>query len=177
MKNYYQLWGKLGHAYSNYIHSYFYGLSQDQGWLESWPDITWTWKPSIGPETTPVPDYPRAAEGCALYSGRMREIVDAHLGPADEVQWIPSTMRHGDNREEKYWILHFPHAPDVLNMEMSTWGENGVPMRWGLQEDKLVGHDFFPACRNNIIASDRLVKAFRAAGITGINPKRVRMDC
>jgi hypothetical protein len=52
MNRYYQLWEKLGHADTDYDWDFFYGLSRGQGLLESWPDITWTWEPSIGPEST-----------------------------------------------------------------------------------------------------------------------------
>lgn len=125
----------------------------------------------------PTTDFPKATVDCMLFSGRMREVIDAHLGPADQVQWLPSTLRHSDGREETYWISHFPHTPDVLNMELSTWGENGVPMRWVIQENKLGGHEFFHVGRQKIIVSHRLVAALRKAGITGINPKPVRLDC
>jgi hypothetical protein len=173
---YYHLWEKIGHADTDYDWDFFYGLSRGQGVLTEVPDITWTWRPMKGKEGTPPTDFPRTTVSCSLHSQRMREVIDQHLGTNDQLQWIPSTLRHGDGQEERYWILHFPHTPDVLNMELSTWGENGVPMRWVIQEDKLAGHEFFPACRN-IIVSHRLVTALRKAGITGINPKRVRMDC
>jgi hypothetical protein len=175
--NFYQLWGKLGHAYSDCDHFYFYGLSQGQGRLKSWPNIIWTWKPMKGHEEESPPDYPTPAESCVLFSDRMRKIIDAHLGSADEVQWIPSIMRHSSGQEETYLIPHFPYNPDVLNTELSTWGENGIPMRWVLDARKLHDHEFFNAAGDNIIASHRLVKAFRAAGITGVIPRRVRMDC
>jgi hypothetical protein len=86
MNRYYQLWEKLGHADTDYDHFYFYSLSEGQGLLESWPEIEWTWKPMKGKEGMPPTDFPRATVDCSLYSQRMREVIDAHLGPKDQVQ-------------------------------------------------------------------------------------------
>jgi hypothetical protein len=174
--NFYQLWDKVGHARKSIGNEFFFRLSDNQGRLSAWPDITWTWEPMKGHEGEPPSDFPAAIIGPSLVSARMREIIDSHLGPADDVQWIPSVM-HFNDEEIPYWIPHFPHNPDVLNAELSTWGENGVPMRWVLDARKLHDHEFFNAWGDKIIVSNRLRLALRKAGITGINPKRVRMDC
>jgi hypothetical protein len=176
IKPHFQLWGMRGHADTEYDTFFFFRLSSDQGRLAMFPEITWTWESSLGPVDTPPTDYPRATVGLNLVSVRMRKIIDSYLGPGDEVQWIPSVM-HYNNEEIPYWIPHFPHTPDVMNTEMSTWGENGVPMRWVLDATKLHEHEFFNAYSNVIIISNRLRLALRKAGITGINPKKARIDC
>ncbi|MGL5829730.1 MAG: hypothetical protein ACRC0L_09210, partial [Angustibacter sp.] len=96
MNHFYRLWGLRGHADTQCDTGFFYRLSSNQGRIETLPNIIWAWESSLGPVDTPPTDYPFTTVGPNPLSTRMREIIDANLGPADEVQWIPSAMHFND---------------------------------------------------------------------------------
>ena len=60
------------------------------------------------------PDYLASTLGCRLCSDKLRSILDAHAGPADELQWLPVRVRSG-RQERPFFVLHFPSPPDVLD--------------------------------------------------------------
>lgn len=125
--------------------------------------------------TGPAPDWPAAA--VVLLSARMAEIVQAHLGERDAVQWLPAVVVNGDEGRQDYRIPHFVERQDVLDRDASTWGPNGQPIRWVLSPEKIAGRRFFAshAFGRNVIISDVLRDAFHASGLTGveIEPARV----
>lgn len=51
----------------------------------------WRWR-----STTRKPfDLVWTVDGVRLVSPRVRDVLEAHLGPKDEVQWLPGTLKHG----------------------------------------------------------------------------------
>ena len=59
-------------------------------------------------------DYLASDLGCRLCSGKMRDILQRHASPKDELQWLPVNVFRGDE-QRSYAILHFPNPPDVLD--------------------------------------------------------------
>jgi hypothetical protein len=76
-----------------------------------------------------------------LVSPRVRDVLESHLGPKDEVQWLPGTLRHGDGEGVTYWTPHFPVHHDVLDEEITERdSRHGTPGRYFYSPAKLAGH-------------------------------------
>ncbi|MEP7793745.1 hypothetical protein [Sanguibacter sp. 25GB23B1] len=135
------------------------------------PPLTeWTWDRS-----GPAPDWP--ATTVRLFSVRMADIVQAHLGELDAVQWIPAVFTSTDGHRGDYRIAHFTERPDVLDPDASTFGPNGQPIRWVLSARKITGRHFFPShdYGRNVIISATLRTALLDAKLTGLDIDPVRL--
>lgn len=104
--------------------------------LDSLP--VWGWR---NPDKPPH-DVVHTPSGATLFSERVRGVVDAHLGPADEVQWIAAELELLDAKRVRYWVAHLPVHHDVLSDDGTDWQDNGVPIRYAYSRSKLTGHCF-----------------------------------
>ncbi|MBW0254045.1 hypothetical protein [Cellulomonas sp. PS-H5] len=123
-----------------------------------------------------------------LVSPRVRDVLDAHLGPKDEVQWLPGTLKHGEGKELTYWTPHFPVHHDVLDEELTERSpRHGTPGRYFYSPAKLAGHGMTtwhtPAREIvgygrvvhmpsriavlTVVVSAAIARDLRAAGVTG----------
>lgn len=94
----------------------------DEGHLDDAPQLGWTWA-----SAEPVDDLVPTADGIRLVSPRVRDVFDAHLGPDDQIQWLPGTITRTDGTALRYWVPHFPVHHDLLNHEFSTFGPAACP--------------------------------------------------
>jgi hypothetical protein len=108
---------------------------KEAGHLDDPPNLEWTW---ASPE--PVDDLVPTADAIRLVSPRMREVFDAHLGPDDEIQWLPGKVTLADGTALPYCVPHFPVHHDLLNHELSTFGPSGLPILAVFSHAKLAGH-------------------------------------
>lgn len=69
-----------------------------EGAIDSWHDLASAWKSA----STPPHDVLLAVDTVPLYSPRVSDVIDAHLGPADHVPWLPATVRTPDGDEHRY---------------------------------------------------------------------------
>src|SRR6516165_2778709 len=60
------------------------------------------------------PDYLASNLGCRLCSERLKGILHSRASPADVLEWLEVVVRKYD-QDRRYFILHFPQPPDVLN--------------------------------------------------------------
>ncbi|MEP7762328.1 DUF1629 domain-containing protein [Sanguibacter sp. 25GB23B1] len=137
------------------------------------PPVTeWNWR-----RPGPAPDWPAVAMMVRLFSVRMADIVQAHLGELDAVQWIPAVVTSTDGHRGDYRIAHFTERPDVLDPDASTFGPNGQPIRWVLSARKITGRHFFPShdYGRNVIISATLRTALLDAKLTGLDIDPVRL--
>jgi len=144
----------------------------------------WRWL-----STTRLPfDLVFTFDAVRLVSPRVRDILDSHLGPKDEVQWLPGTLKHGEGEELTYWTPHFPVHHDVLDEELTDRDPRlGTPGRYFYSPAKLAGHAMTswhtPArdieaygrvvhmpsrtAADTLVVSAAIARDLRAAGVTG----------
>lgn len=98
---------------------------------------TWRWL-----STTRDPfDLVWTVDTVRLVSPRVRDVLEARLGPKDEVQWLPGVLRHGGGEPLTYWTPHFPVHHDVLDEELTERDPRlGTPGRYFYSPAKLAGH-------------------------------------
>ncbi len=98
--------------------------------------LVWAWR---NPQREPR-DLVHTVSGATLFSPRVQEILDAQLGPDDEVQWLPAELVLTDGTSAPHWIAHLPVHHDVLSDDGTDWQPNGVAMRYAYSRAKLAGH-------------------------------------
>lgn len=107
----------------------------DEGVVHDFPTLKWSWQGAGDPV-----DMPFVIGSVRVVSPRVRTVFDGHLGPADELQWLPAVVADRDGDEHPYWVPHFPVHDDVLDLEHTTWGPSGLPVRYVYSASKLEGH-------------------------------------
>ncbi|GIG41945.1 hypothetical protein [Cellulomonas phragmiteti] len=109
-----------------------------EGFIDPWPTLAWRWESA---SASPF-DILFAIDGVRLYSPRVRDVIDARLGTADDVQWLPATVRTPAGDAHPYWVPHLVTHHDVLHDQASTWGPDRIPIRHVYSLTKLTGHAF-----------------------------------
>jgi hypothetical protein len=111
-------------------------LSQP-GRLEDVTTPRWRWAST----THEPPDVVWTVDTVRLVSQRVRDVLSAHLGPKDEIQWLAGTLVHGAS-EITYWTPHLPVHHDVLDEALTDRDPRlGTPGRYVYSPDKLAGHE------------------------------------
>ena len=109
----------------------------ESGWIDDAVVRAWRWLST----TRPPFDLVFTVDAVRLVSPRVRDVLESHLGPKDEVQWLPGTLRHGDGEGLTYWTPHFPVHHDVLDEEITERDPRlGTPGRYFYSPAKLAGH-------------------------------------
>jgi hypothetical protein len=128
-------------------------------------------------EPEDVADWKWGLPYVCLLSTAFREIIDAHLRPADELQWVAAKLKVGSMEEDR-WIPHFPGPRDVLDADRTDWGPSGLPVRWVLSETKLkdVAVTSLPHESGDFIVSADIMRALRRAKLTGYTVMRARFE-
>ena len=67
-------------------------------------------------------DWICTIEQARAVSPAVREVVEPLLGPTDEVQWIPATVRTREGEPLPYWVMHFPHPVDIYDEDRTIRG-------------------------------------------------------
>jgi hypothetical protein len=169
-----------------------------EGRVNDWPQVNWFWMRSKNlppvPEQTGVPVPPEWTWGVAsgsLVAPRVRDILAAHAGPADDIQWIPCTITAA-GQDLPYYIPHFPTWHDILHDDLTDWtprpgsaGDNPrswkhdhVPIRWVLDTNKLDGHHVFkrPKSTLSVIVTTPVLDALNDAQVTGFTATPARTN-
>lgn len=142
------------------------GLPSRQGPISDPPALSWAW-----PLPGPAEDWVGTADMVRLVSPAVREVLDAHLGEADRIQWLDASVQMPDGVSLPYFVMHFPEwHGDLYDQTATTWGPSGLPIRWVLSRAKLRGHRVFtlPNLSQIVIVTRDVLDALRAAGLTGI---------
>ena len=100
------------------------------------PELQWQWLSA----EWPVPDIPVPVDALRVVRPAVREILDAHRGPADDVQWLPASILDASGRRLEAWVLHLPTHVDLLHEDATTWGPSHSPIRYVYDSAKLSGH-------------------------------------
>jgi hypothetical protein len=170
-----------------------YQLKYEEGRVESWPDISWAWEPPESSGISTPPDWTFSVPGGILVSPKVRNILTVNIGPADEIEWLPITLRNPAAQESSYFIPHFPTWHDVLHDEFTHWTarpgsasenprfwrDDHVPIRWVLDAKKIHDHHVFkiPTLTFGFIGNDVVLQALTDANVTGFTAEPARVNC
>jgi len=122
-----------------------------------------------------VADFLTSLGGARLVSDRVREVVE----PFDtgEIVWLPVTVRTDGGDLLSYWFVHYPKPRDVFDVESTTYGPSGLPIRWVVDLAKVQETPVFmvPGTSFEVFLVHPEVKdALLAAGVTGMDVRRTR---
>ncbi|UJP40424.1 hypothetical protein [Cellulomonas palmilytica] len=132
------------------------------GWRMSPPSIEWQLQ--IDQPT----DWVRNIDQARAVSPAVREVVEPLLGPADEVQWIPATVRTREGDPLPYWVMHFPHPTDIYDEDRTIRGASPIPMSAALSAAKLEGHTVVPGpLTSYTYLAEPVLQAMKERGLTG----------
>lgn len=155
----------------SHTHEFRYAMRKPER-IDDPPELSWTWEAPFA-----SPDWVLTNDTIRVFSPRMTDIVRAHLGPRDQVQWLEGVVIGPDGIPRHHEVPHFLTYPDIYDMDATDWGPSGLPIRWYLSRPKLDGLHFFARSRSAgpFLAHYTLHDALRDAGITGITavPARV----
>jgi hypothetical protein len=173
------------------LHEFVLQLQFQEGRVDSWPDISWAWVPSEPNRTPQPPEWTSGTITGSLVAPRVRDILAAHAGPADDIQWIPCTITAA-GQDLPYYIPHFPTWHDILHDDLTDWtprpgsaGDNPrswkhdhVPIRWVLDTNKLDGHHVFkrPKSTLSVIVTTPVLDALNDAQVTGFTATPARTN-
>ncbi|UJP40430.1 hypothetical protein [Cellulomonas palmilytica] len=113
-------------------------------------------------------DWICTIEQARAVSPAVREVVEPLLGPTDEVQWIPATVRTREGEPLPYWVMHFPHPVDIYDEDRTIRGASPIPMSAALSAAKLEGHTVVPGpLTSYTYLAEPVLKAMQQRGLTG----------
>lgn len=153
--------------------TYIYTRLNDPAPVSDGPELVWSW---VAPAR--LRDWCPAVTGTRLFSHRMADVVRAHLGPLDAVQWLPATVLTPDGTAHPYEVPHFLEYPDIYDGVATEWGPSGLPTRWALSRAKLEGRHFVARWRSagTAIISEVMRTALIEAEVTGVDVRSVRIS-
>lgn len=114
-------------------------------------------------------DYLANDLGGRLCSERLKNVLQQHASPSDELQWLPVEVK-GDEENRSYAILHFPKPPDILNKNKSIYAGDFV-VKPVFLKDAISRHHVFAyskAGHLKLFVSEPVKLAIEAEGCTGI---------
>jgi hypothetical protein len=111
-----------------------------------------------------------------LCSKRLRDILQDAASAEDELQWLDVEV-YNERESRPYAILHFPHPPDVLNMN-KTIHSGDVIIKPVFSKAKLGNRRIFcyPLQTVSFFVADSVKRAVEAAGCTGMGFSPARVD-
>jgi len=144
----------------------FSRLTREAGRMTNVPDLRWSW-----PHRTHRPgDIVGVSDGVRVISPVMKDILDSHRTSEDEIQWVPATVVDPEGRALPHWVPHFPQQLDLYDHEQSTFGPNGLPIRYVLSASKLASHavTIMGAKAMTFVLAERVVDDLKNAGCIGL---------
>lgn len=142
------------------------------GRIDDLPELTW-----FRDDQRPPADWLWGLRGIPLLSDAFREVIDTHLTPSDDLQWLPMTLVTADDATQRRWVAHFPGERDILDPEWTEWGPSGLPTLWYLSATKIAGIAVTtrPQVAGDLIVNDDIMRALRRAKLTGYRTMRARI--
>ena len=141
------------------------------GLVESWKPLQFWLKDGK------YPDYLANDLGYRLCSERLRGILDRYASPIDLLQWLEAEIRSTTD-SRKYYILHFPNSPNVLDPNRTIVAGNFV-VKAVLSKCAVDGHHVFgyPNCGQlPLFVSDDVRQAIKKEKCIGIHIAGVPME-
>jgi len=116
------------------------------------------------------PDYLASNYCMRICSEQMRAVLDAHATNNDHLQWLDVIVKRGEE-ERKYYHLHFPAPPNVLDRERTIYaGDEDFVIQPVLSRDAVTGHNVFtyPASTVALIVTDPVRADIKRKALTGM---------
>src|SRR5919106_6663081 len=138
------------------------------GKVESWEE--WEYRLKDGG----FADYQNDTGGFRLCSERLRAVLDALASPKDVLQWLPVWVTAESGERRRYWILHFPEQPDLLDWSQTEM-LGPVIGRAALDSRKTEGHKIMPSPdgrRRLFVVLESVRAVLQEQGLTGMEFRR-----
>ncbi|MGH2445065.1 MAG: imm11 family protein [Candidatus Limnocylindria bacterium] len=126
--------------------------------------------PRLVVESDELVDYLPNNLGVRLCSRRMRDLIDANLGPRDSVQWLPAEVIDIFGAGHDYFVLHMPGDDDVLNESHSIFSGDFV-VKPVIEAEKVRGRQMFrlPEAMLTALVTRELQAKLADAAMTGVH--------
>ncbi|WP_426561939.1 hypothetical protein ACPPVT_16000 [Angustibacter sp. McL0619] len=150
------------------VREFSYRLQFRDGLVEDPPQLSWQF------DRADPPGVVWTDWAVRLVSPAVKQILSAHAGPRDVIQWMPAALTDASGREAEYWTPHFPVWHDVLHEELTEIGSSGLPMRWVLDRSKLDGLAVFivPRMTSHVVVRQDVADLLSAARVGGYSEQR-----
>jgi hypothetical protein len=141
-------------------------LLEEPGVVTQWDRLELT------TESTALTDYLANDLGVRLCSLRMREVVDACVGEANDIQWLEAVVTDPTGCVVPYWVLHVAAHHDVLDPARTITARGGrFVVKPVIDTGRAEGHRVFafPGASTRLVVSGDVRDALQTARCTGID--------
>jgi hypothetical protein len=116
-------------------------------------------------------DYLANNIGMRLCSARLRDVVEQQRGDGDQLQWLEVQVVDESGVKHRYFVLHVPTHPDVLDPRRTIWAGESFVVKPVLSRDKLQGLRVFSfaGATTRLVVADVVRRAILDAGCTGVD--------
>ena len=121
-------------------------------------------------------DYVANSFACRLCSEKLRAVLNGNCGKNDVMQWLPAVVTGRDGVEVPHWVLHFPEAPEVLDLSKTVMA-GPVIVKACLDAGLVAGHQVFgfPNESLRMVVAGAVRDTIERTGCTGMTFSRVPM--
>jgi hypothetical protein len=131
--------------------------------------LTW-----MAPDEHPL-DFVSSLDRARLVSQRVKDLVSEL--DAGEVSWLPADVGTPSSRTLQYWLVHYPRPREVLDLEATTFGPSGKPIRWVIDLEQVQDLPVFMVTgplAETFLVHPEVKDALVASGVTGMDVRRTR---
>lgn len=116
-------------------------------------------------------DYLANNVGVRLCSERLKDALEQANSGADELQWLDATVLDAAGIGHRYYVLHFPTLPDVLDPERTITSRGWFVVKPVIAESRVGQHRVFsfPGGTSRTVVTDQVREAVVRAGCTGVD--------
>ena len=122
-------------------------------------------------------DYQPNSLAWPIMSPELRDVIDQNVTEEDAIEWVKVLIRQGSVAARPYYLLRFTAQKDVLNVEASVYAGAG---RSFVAQPVFDAHKIAPLnifcvpedywqITSGIYVSEKIKKAAKKAGLTGLN--------
>lgn len=125
-----------------------------------------------------VTDYLANDMGLRLCSQELRSIVERQSSGHDQQQWLPVTVT-ADGELFRFFSLHFPEPPDVLDQTETIFSGSDFVVKPVLSRSGCAAHRVFCYPKNEghaLFVSDSVKNEIQKRSLTGMEFQRASMS-
>jgi hypothetical protein len=120
-------------------------------------------------------DVLRSIDSARLVSTRVKDVVSEF--DSGEVSWLPADVRTPSGETPRYWLVHYQRLLQVFDLEATTFGPSGKPIRWVIDLEQVQDLPVFMVpgpIAETFLVHPAVKDALVAAGVTGMDVRRTR---
>jgi hypothetical protein len=142
-----------------------FSLLAEGQYYDNWRVVTFALK------NGEYPDYLANDLGWSLCSRKLKDILNGSASSVDSIQWLDARVVHPSGESRRYYILHLPMRPDVLDGEKTIYAAKGFVVKPCLRPDAIGNHAVFsyPGATVRVIVAEHVRDAIVSADCTGID--------